>query len=185
VVDAFNRTHDRIQIDFQQTPSRGKGGYAKLSNAARAGNAPDAATIEYPLVPGFAIDGLARGVTALVSDTLRAELLPQALGLTTFQGRVFSVPLGVEPMVMHYREDLFERYGLQVPRTRDEFADLARTVRRTAPGRRLALFPTDGATSSCTTRTSPTPTPPDSASSASSWSRLPAPRTTRKAGIQA
>lgn len=47
---------------------------------------------------------------------------------------------------MHYRADLFDRYGLQVPRTWDEFADLARVVRSKAPDRRIALFPTDGAT---------------------------------------
>ncbi|MFC8517256.1 extracellular solute-binding protein [Streptomyces sp. NPDC057257] len=145
VVDEFNRTHDRIQVDFQQIPSGNQGGYAKLSNAARAGNAPDLATIEYPQVPGFAIDGVARDITDMVGDTLKAKLLPQALGLTTFQGRTYSVPLDVEPMVMHYRTDLFDQYGLQVPRTWDEFAELAHTVRRKAPKRRLVLFPTDGA----------------------------------------
>ncbi|MEU8349441.1 extracellular solute-binding protein, partial [Streptomyces sp. NPDC048845] len=76
VVDAFNSTHDRVQVDFQQIPSGGQGGYAKLSNAARAGNAPDVATIEYPQVPGFAIDGVARDITDLVGDDLRAKLLP-------------------------------------------------------------------------------------------------------------
>lgn len=146
MVDAFNRTHDHIQVEFQQIPSGQQGGYAKLSNAARAGNAPDVATIEYPQVPGFAIDGVARDITDLVSDSLRGRLLPQALGLTTFEGRVFSVPLDVEPMVMHYRFDLFRRHGLHVPRTWDEFADLARIVRRDLPGRRLVLFPTDGST---------------------------------------
>ncbi|OAH13577.1 ABC transporter substrate-binding protein [Streptomyces jeddahensis] len=145
VVDAFNRTHDRIQVDFQQIPSGGQGGYAKLSNAARAGNAPDVATIEYPQVPGFAIDGVARDITSLVSDRLRAKLLPQALGLTTFQGRQYSVPLDVEPMVMHYRTDLFHHYGLRVPRTWDEFAETARAVGRKARDQRLVLFPTDGA----------------------------------------
>ncbi|MFK0115429.1 extracellular solute-binding protein [Streptomyces sp. NPDC090994] len=146
VVDAFNRTHDRIQVDFQQIPSGGQGGYAKLSNAARAGNAPDVATIEYPQVPGYAIDGVARDITDLVDDRLRRELLPQALGLTTFEGRVFSVPLDIEPMVMHYRADLFDRYGLSPARTWDEFAEQARTVRRKAADRRLVLFPTDGMT---------------------------------------
>ncbi|MFI8946381.1 ABC transporter substrate-binding protein [Streptomyces sp. NPDC053750] len=146
VVDAFNRTHRNIQVEFQQIPSGGQGGYAKLSNAARAGNAPDVATIEYPQVPGYAIDGVARDITDLVSDGLRRKLLPQALGLTTFEGRVFSVPLDVEPMVMHYRADLFEQYGLRVARTWDEFAEQAATVRRKAPDRRLVLFPTDGMT---------------------------------------
>jgi multiple sugar transport system substrate-binding protein len=146
VVDAFNRTHRSIQVEFQQIPSGGQGGYAKLSNAARAGNAPDVATIEYPQVPGYAIDGVARDITDLVGDGLRRKLLPQALGQTTFEGRVFSVPLDVEPMVMHYRTDLFDHYGLRPARTWDEFAEQAATVRRTAPGRRLVLFPTDGMT---------------------------------------
>ncbi|MFD7702086.1 ABC transporter substrate-binding protein [Streptomyces caelestis] len=146
VVDAFNRTHRTVQVAFQQIPSGGQGGYAKLSNAARAGNAPDVATIEYPQVPGYAIDGVARDITDLVGDGLRRRLLPQALGLTTFEGRVFSVPLDVEPMVMHYRADLFDAYGLRAARTWDEYAEQAATVRRRAPGRRLVLFPTDGMT---------------------------------------
>ncbi|WP_406390350.1 ABC transporter substrate-binding protein [Streptomyces sp. NBC_00887] len=146
VVDAFNRGHDTLQVDFQQVPSGAQGGYAKLSNAARAGNAPDVATIEYPQVPGFAIDGVCRDITDLVSDGLRAELLPQALGLTTFEKRVFSVPLDIEPMVLHYRTDLFERYGLTAPRTWEDFEDAARTVRRKGGDRRMALFPTDGDT---------------------------------------
>ncbi|MFE2059284.1 extracellular solute-binding protein [Streptomyces sp. NPDC059446] len=146
VVDAFNRGHDTIEVDFQQVPGGAQGGYAKLSNAARAGNAPDIATIEYPQVPGFAIDGVCRDITDLVGEGLRAKLLPQALGLTTFEKRVFSVPLDIEPMVLHYRTDLFERYGLGVPRTWEEFEDAARSVRRTGGERRMVLFPTDGDT---------------------------------------
>jgi multiple sugar transport system substrate-binding protein len=145
VVDAFNRSQSRIQVVFQQIPSGDQGGYAKLSNAARAGNAPDVATLEYPQLPGFAIDGVTRDLTSLLSDGVRAQLQPQALGLTTFQDRLYSVPFDVEPMVMHYRKDLFAQYGLAVPRTWDEFAALARMVRDKVPGRRLALFPTNGA----------------------------------------
>ncbi|GHH73144.1 sugar ABC transporter substrate-binding protein [Streptomyces sulfonofaciens] len=145
VVDEFNRTHERIQVDFEQIPSGTQGGYLKLSNAARAGNSPDVATIEYPEVPEFAIDGVARDITPLVDGGLRRKLLPQSLGLTTFKKRIYSVPLDVEPMVMHYRKDLFDRFGIEVPRTWDEFEQAARTVRRRAPERRLAVFPTDGA----------------------------------------
>ncbi|POX37433.1 sugar ABC transporter substrate-binding protein [Streptomyces sp. Ru73] len=146
VVAEFNRTHDRIQVDFQQVPAGGQGGYAKLSNAARAGNAPDVATIEYPQVPGFAIDGVARDITDLADDELRGKLLPQALQLTTFDRRIFSVPLDIEPMVLHYRTDLFREYGIDVPATWDDFEEAARVVRKRAPDRRLALFPTDGMT---------------------------------------
>lgn len=146
VVDEFNKTHDHIQVDFEQVPSGTQGGYLKLSNAARAGNAPDVATIEYPQLPGFAIDGVTRDITSLMSDDLRRKLLPQALDQTTFEKHTHSVPLDIEPMVMHYRKDLFDKYGFDVPTTWDEFADLARKVRRTGGGRRLTLFPTDGMT---------------------------------------
>lgn len=144
VVDAFNRTQDSIRVDFQQIPGGAQGGYAKLSNAARAGNAPDVATLEYPQVPGYAIDGVARDITDLVDGDLRAKLLPQALRLTTFDRRIFSVPLDIEPMVLHYRTDLFRRYRIDVPSTWAEFEDAARLVRERASGRRLTRFATDG-----------------------------------------
>ncbi|GAA2087017.1 sugar ABC transporter substrate-binding protein [Streptomyces albiaxialis] len=144
VVDAFNKSQDRIRVDFEQVPSGQQGGYAKLSNAARAGNAPDIATIEYPQVPGFAIDGVTRDLTPLLSDRLREKLLPQALALTTFEGRTFSVPQDVEPMVFLYRRDLFAKYDVRVPRTWAEFEKAARTVKRKAHGARIATFPTDG-----------------------------------------
>lgn len=95
VMDAFNRTHGTVQVGFQQVPAGSMGGYAKLSNAARAGNAPDVATTEYPQIPGFAKDGVAPDITGLAVDGLRAALLPQARGLTTFDRRVFGVPLDV------------------------------------------------------------------------------------------
>lgn len=144
VVDAYNKSQDRVRVDFEQVPSGQQGGYAKLSNAARAGNAPDVATIEYPQVPGFAIDGVARNLNPLMSSGLRKKLLPQALSLTTFQGRTFSVPLDVEPMVFLYRRDLFRKYGVEVPRTWAQFEDAARAVKRKAHGARIATFPTDG-----------------------------------------
>lgn len=146
VVEAFNKSQNRIVVDFQQIPSGQLGGYAKLSNAARAGNPPDIATIEYPQVPGFAIDGVLRDLTDLVGDRLRAKLLPQALGLTTFEGRVYTIPLDVEPMVLHYRADLFAQHGLTVPRTWEEFAELAKRIPGLPGQRRLVLFPTDGGT---------------------------------------
>lgn len=145
VVDAFNKAQNRIRVDFQQIPGGDQGGYAKLSNAARAGNAPDVATIEYPQLPGFAIDGVTRDLTGMISDKLRAKILPQAWKLVTFDNKTFSVPLDVEPMVMHYRKDVFDQYKLPVPGTWDEFADVARRFRNVDPQRRLALFPTDNA----------------------------------------
>ncbi|GAB3894563.1 sugar ABC transporter substrate-binding protein [Kibdelosporangium lantanae] len=145
VVDAYNKSQNRIRVNFQQIPGGDQGGYAKLSNAARAGNAPDVATIEYPQLPGFAIDGVTRDLTDLISAKLRAAILPQAWRLTTFDNRTYSIPLDVEPVVMHYRKDQFDQYGLPVPKTWDEYAEVARMFRDKDPQRRLSVFATDSA----------------------------------------
>lgn len=121
VVDEYNRVQNKVRVDFQQVPSGAQGGYAKLSNAARAGNAPDVATIEYPQLPGFAIDGVPRDLTRLLPDSVRRKILPQALDLTTLDGHTYAVPVDIEPMMFFYRKDVFTKYGIQVPKTWAEF----------------------------------------------------------------
>nr|WP_238431447.1 sugar ABC transporter substrate-binding protein [Streptomyces cavernae] len=145
MVDEYNRTHTKIQVDFEQVPSGDQGGWAKLSNAARAGNAPDVATLEYPQLPGFAIDGVPRDITDLLPDSVRAKILPQAMDLTTFEGRTYAVPVDIEPMVFLYRKDLFTKHGIPVPKTWAEFESSARKLKEAEPASRIAsLFTTGG-----------------------------------------
>ncbi|MGP4043693.1 ABC transporter substrate-binding protein [Streptomyces sp. 2A115] len=145
VVDEYNRTHTRIKVDFEQVPSGDQGGWAKLSNAARAGNAPDVATIEYPQLPSYAIDGVPRDITKLLPDSVRRKILPQAMDLTTFEGRTYALPVDIEPMVFLYRKDLFTKYGIPVPKTWAEFESSARKLKKARPSSRIAsLFTTGG-----------------------------------------
>lgn len=145
VVDEFNRTHDRIKVEFQQVPSGEQGGWTKLSNAARAGNAPDVATIEYPQLPGFTIDGVPRDITQLMPDSVREKILPQALDLTTFDGRTYAVPVDIEPMVFLYRKDIFTKNRIPVPKTWAEFESSARKLKQAQPRTRIgSLFTTGG-----------------------------------------
>ncbi|WP_405866108.1 MULTISPECIES: ABC transporter substrate-binding protein [unclassified Streptomyces] len=144
VVDEYNRIQNKVRVDFQQVPSGPQGGYAKLSNAARAGNAPDVATIEYPQLPGFAIDGVPRDLTKLLPDSVRRKILPQALDLTTLDGHTYAVPVDIEPMMFFYRKDVFTKYGIPVPKTWAEFESSARKLKKAQPHARLASFFTNG-----------------------------------------
>ncbi|MGW2521450.1 ABC transporter substrate-binding protein [Streptomyces sp. NPDC001617] len=144
VVDEYNRIQNKVRIDFQQVPSGPQGGYAKLSNAARAGNAPDVATIEYPQLPGFAIDGVPRDLTKLLPDSVRRKILPQALDLTTLAGHTYAVPVDIEPMMFFYRKDVFTKYGIPVPKTWAEFESAARKLKKAQPSSRIASFFTNG-----------------------------------------
>jgi multiple sugar transport system substrate-binding protein len=140
VVDAFNATHTDIQVNLDVVPSGAGGTNAKLTNATRAGNAPDVSTMEYSALPGFAIDGAVRDLTDLVDPEFRGQLVPQSWDQTTFDGRVYGVPLDVEPMVLFYRRDLFEQHGIAVPRTWPEFEEAARTLKAADPNVRLGTF---------------------------------------------
>ncbi|MCX5054716.1 MULTISPECIES: ABC transporter substrate-binding protein [unclassified Streptomyces] len=144
VVDEYNRVQNKVRVDFQQVPSGAQGGYAKLSNAARAGNAPDVATVEYPQLPGFAIDGVPRDLTRLLPDSVRRKILPQALDLTTLDGHTYAVPVDIEPMMFFYRKDVFTKYGIQVPKTWAEFESSARKLKKAQPRSRIASFFTNG-----------------------------------------
>jgi multiple sugar transport system substrate-binding protein len=140
VADEFNRTHTTVKVDYEQVPAGDQGGWAKLSNASRAGNAPDVATIEYPQLPGFAIDGVPRSLNGLMPDSLRRAIQPQALDLTTFSGHTYGVPGDIEPMVFMYRKDVFTKYDIPVPKTWAQFESAARKLKKADPGARIASF---------------------------------------------
>ncbi|GGZ86475.1 ABC transporter substrate-binding protein [Streptomyces bluensis] len=144
VVDEYNRIQDKVRVDYQQVPSGPQGGWAKLSNAARAGNAPDVATMEYPQLPGYAIDGVPRDITDLLPDSARRKILPQALDLTTLAGRTYAVPVDIEPMMFFYRKDVFTKYDIPVPKTWTEFESAARKLKEAQPRSRIASFFTNG-----------------------------------------
>lgn len=144
VVDEYNRMQNKVRVDYQQVPSGPQGGWAKLSNAARAGNAPDVATMEYPQLPGYAIDGVPRDITDLLPDSARRKILPQALDLTTLAGRTYAVPVDIEPMMFFYRKDVFTKYDIPVPKTWTEFESAARKLKKAQPRSRLASFFTNG-----------------------------------------
>ena len=147
VVDAFNRGHDTHPGRFPADPLGGaQGGYAKLSNAARAGNAPDIATLEYPQVPGFAIDGVCRDITDLVGDGLRRETAAAGAGADHLREAGVQRPArrGADGAALPHRPLRAVRAGRppHLGRVRGRGQD------RTRQGgdRRMALFPTDGDT---------------------------------------
>lgn len=146
VVEAFNEAQDEIEVVFSQIPTGGEGGYAILRNAARAGNAPDVITLEYPQLPGFVVDGIAQDLTDLMDEGFRDSILPEALARTTYEDRVYAIPNDLEPLVLHYRQDLFEEHGYEVPTTWEEFAELGRRIRGEQSGVRIANFATNGGT---------------------------------------
>ncbi|MFG2330487.1 ABC transporter substrate-binding protein [Streptomyces sp. NPDC048604] len=140
VVDAFNASQQKIKVNFEEIPSGNAGGYAKISNAVKAGNAPDLVSIEYPSLPEFVSSGALQDIGDRFTEKDREKLLPQAVELTTLGGRTWAVPFDAAPQAFYYRKDLFTKYGVQVPTTWDAFKSAAEKVRKADPKARIATF---------------------------------------------
>ncbi|CAM5257194.1 sugar ABC transporter substrate-binding protein [Streptomyces spiroverticillatus] len=140
VVDAFNASHQNIKVKFEEIPSGNAGGYAKISNAVKAGNAPDLVSIEYPMLPEFVSQGSVQDIGALLGDDVKKKFLPQAVELTTLGGKNWAVPFDAAPQAFYYRKDLFTKYGVEVPKTWDEFRAAAQKVKKADAKARIGTF---------------------------------------------
>ncbi|MFD3995690.1 ABC transporter substrate-binding protein [Streptomyces sp. NPDC058548] len=140
VVDAFNASHTDIQVKFEEIPSGTAGGYAKISNAVKAGNAPDLVSIEYSSLPEFVSSGALQDIGGEFTEADRAKLLPQTVELTTLGGKSWAVPFDAAPQAFFYRKDLFAQYKVQVPTTWDEFKKAAEQVKKADAKARIATF---------------------------------------------
>ncbi|MER5711873.1 sugar ABC transporter substrate-binding protein [Streptomyces sp. NPDC042898] len=140
VVDAFNASHTDIQVKFEEIPSGTAGGYAKISNAVKAGNAPDLVSIEYSSLPEFVSSGALQDIGGEFTEADRAKLLPQTVELTTLGGKSWAVPFDAAPQAFFYRKDLFAKYKVQAPTTWDEFKKAAEQVKKADAKARIATF---------------------------------------------
>lgn len=140
VVDAFNASHKNIQVKFEEIPSGTAGGYAKISNAVKAGNAPDLVSIEYASLPEFVSSGALQDISGEFTEADRGKLLPQTVELTTLGGKTWAVPFDAAPQAFFYRKDLFAKYGVEVPATWDAFKAAAEKVKKADAKARIATF---------------------------------------------
>ncbi|MFB8212603.1 ABC transporter substrate-binding protein [Streptomyces sp. NPDC056010] len=140
VVDAFNASHKNIQVKFEETPSGNAGGYAKISNAIKAGNAPDLVSVEYPQLPEYVSQGGFQDIGKYLTDDVKKKFLPQAIEQTTLGGKSWAVPFDAAPQAFFYRKDLFTKYGIDVPKTWAEFKSAAEKVKKADSKARIGTF---------------------------------------------
>ncbi|MHA7984432.1 ABC transporter substrate-binding protein [Rathayibacter sp. CAU 1779] len=148
-IDEFNKTHKDIHVTFTEIPAGTNGGYTKLFNAFKAGSGPDVFNVEYPFLPDFVSQGDIADVTKYVTPDLKKKFLPQSLQLTTLGGHTYGIPYDLGVQVLFYRADLFDKYGLTVPKTWDEYRADAEKLKAADPN--VFLSPTvadDGVTMS-------------------------------------
>lgn len=89
---------------------------------------PDIAYIHSRYISNYISVGVLKDLTELV-EPYKYEYLASLWPSFTYLGRIYGVPAEACPIMFYYRKDIFEKYGITVPTTLDEFFVAGRELR--------------------------------------------------------
>ncbi len=139
IVATWNQAHPDIQVQVQ-TQSAGDPYLTKLLAAAKGGNPPDIAQVEYQVLPTLVSNNYLADISKY-DDSLKSDFPAGNWNQVTLGGSaLYGVPQDAAPMALFYRADLFKKYGLTVPATWAQFAADAAKLHKEAPAVYLGTF---------------------------------------------
>jgi multiple sugar transport system substrate-binding protein len=113
----WNKAHPDTQVKFVNPA--GETAYQKLRAAVNAGTAPCLSKMDGMNLANFAADGLLTDVTK-VAGPYKGKYTAAAWNAVSPGGTTFGIPMGSSPLFTAYRADLFEKYGIEAPKTWDD-----------------------------------------------------------------
>jgi multiple sugar transport system substrate-binding protein len=132
VVDLWNKgpgKKQRITVTVKKQAS-GDTLVTKILTAHKAGKGPDLVQAEYQALPTLVSNDAVADI-AEESGAAKAKFAEGVWQQTTLgSDAVYAIPQDIGPMMFYYREDLFNKYDLEVPKTWDEFAETARKLKK-------------------------------------------------------
>jgi len=141
-VDLWNSENPEVQVKLEKIPAGNSGGYAKMYSALEAGTgAPDLAQIEYQELPGFLLEGGLVDLAKYGAKDDAGKFVEWQWRQVAFGDGVYAIPQASGPMAFFYRQDLFSRWGIEPPKTWDEFRQAAQTIRAKDPKAYISTFP--------------------------------------------
>ncbi|MET0417835.1 MAG: extracellular solute-binding protein [Actinoplanes sp.] len=140
VVEGWNASHPDIQVTVNKQDG-GDPAVAKLLTAIKAGSgAPDIMQAEYQKIPTLVSANAIADIAKEAGD-LKAKFAESAWNSVTLGSEaVYGVPQDSGPMMFFYRADIFEKAGVAVPKTWDEYADAARKIHKANPKQYIGTF---------------------------------------------
>ncbi|GGM52111.1 ABC transporter substrate-binding protein [Dactylosporangium sucinum] len=133
VVTDFQAKYPKVKVDLVNAGTGDKQ-YTALQNAIKAGSGvPDLAQVEYYALPQFA---LARSLTDLGpygAGALDGTFTPGPWNGVRSGGTVYGLPMDSGPMALFYNKEVFDKYGIAVPATWDEYVAAAKKLHAADP----------------------------------------------------
>ena len=133
-VALFEKKYPAVKVNVVNA-GQGTDAYTKLRTALKAGSgAPDLAQIEYQYIPTFSITKSLVDLRPYGAAADQAKFVDWTWSQVTGpNGEILAYPQDTGPMGMLYRVDLFQKYGIALPKTWDDFAAAARKLHAANP----------------------------------------------------
>jgi len=139
-VKKFNQTHPKICVHLENAGAS-TAEYTKLSDALTAkSGTPDIATIEYFELPSFEITNGLVDLSKYGLASAKKDEASVAWAQVSQGSKIYAMPVDLGPLALWYNQDQFQKNGLTVPTTWDEFATAAQTLHEKDPKAAITNF---------------------------------------------
>jgi len=138
-VEGWNESHE-TQIKLQYIPVTEYLNGSKLQTAFSSQEGPDLFIISPGDFLRYYNGGVLQDLTPYIEQEARSDLYPNVMGTREVDGKIFGIPMEVEPLAMYYSTKAFEEAGLSeadIPQTWDQLLDVAGTLKK---GNRFGLL---------------------------------------------
>jgi multiple sugar transport system substrate-binding protein len=132
-VAAFEKAYPKVTVKLVNAGTNTTE-YTKLQNTIKAGSgAPDVAQVEYGVLPQFALSKSLVDLKTFGFDSLKADYATGPWGDVNIANGLWGLPQDSGPMAMFYNKKVFDKYGIAVPATWDEYVAAAQKLHAANP----------------------------------------------------
>ncbi|GAA3403903.1 extracellular solute-binding protein [Paenibacillus hodogayensis] len=131
--EQYESTHPGVEVVLENMPE--ENAYAKLKKAAQLGEAPDVMLLDNSWVSEFAALGYLQPVDSLLTGSLQAEQMEQALAQVKWNGYVWGIPKNLDAYVVVYNAKRLSEWGEKPPNTSDELLALHKLTHKPEEGK--------------------------------------------------
>ncbi|WP_423834484.1 ABC transporter substrate-binding protein [Streptomyces manipurensis] len=129
----FEKKYPKVDVELINAGT-GDRQYTALQNAVAAGSgAPEVAQVEYYAVGQFAIGKALEELSPYGAAAHDQAFTTGPSSAVRYGKGIYALPMDSGPMALFYNKKVFDRHGVAVPTTWDEYVDAARALHKADP----------------------------------------------------
>lgn len=146
IIEKFNKENEKgIEVVGEEVPWDGGAYSENLFNACMGGGSPDVATWKLTSTPLFVNNDLLTDLTPYIDKWEDKDDIPENIyNIMKEAGgseeEMYVMPWNVQVLYVYYRPSIFEKAGVEVPKTYDEFWKQLKNVRWIQMGTERQMF---------------------------------------------